>query len=265
MSHFFQILFLITAVVVNIIGIKRFSYDNENNLTCDNYILNTYLYLLSAFLIISLLLVVTNENKKIEKIMLNLFSNIIFIVAYLVLFVIVIISINKVSPKDQPILLHILWLIAIGMLTDLLYFPVKSANLLGILKPVIVITLLVVFSIAYLGIYHGKQIVTFDWDKYLRYGLIVLIISYFVIPFLIPNNQLSQIHYVLSFVSLIIFILLLLSYNKDLTERAKLCYKENNPNYPKEALGLATKIVNIFGDITRLLINKKMLKRLRNK
>ena len=94
MSKFFQLLLIITAIVVNVIAIKRYSYDNDNNLTCNNYILNTYLYLLSAFLIGSLVLVGTNENKDVEQLVVNLFSNIYFIIFYVILNIIAIISNN---------------------------------------------------------------------------------------------------------------------------------------------------------------------------
>lgn len=256
MSNFFQLLLIITAIVVNVIAIKRNSYDNEYNLTCDNYILNTYLYLLSAFLIGSLILLVTSENENIQTLMIKIFDNLAFFIAYLVLLIVSFISLYSINPKNT-ILLHLVWLLIICMLSITMYFPIKLGNLANILKPAIAITIALVTITAYLGIYHGKSIVTFDWDKYLRYGIIVLILSYIVLPFVLGHENMEYAIYILSFVSLTIFTLLLLSYNKKLTERAEECHKENNPNYPKEALGLATKIINVLSDIIKILYMRK--------
>ena len=118
------------------------------------------------------------------------------------------------------------------------------------------LTLLITVTVVYLGIKYGDKIITFDWDKYLRIALIMLIGVYISLMFY-PPNQIQTTLYILSAVSLVIFTLLLLSYNKKLTERAKECHKDNNPNYPKESMGLIIKVMNIFMDILKLMSRKR--------
>jgi len=58
----------------------------------------------------------------------------------------------------------------------------------------------------------------------------------------------------ISLISLVIFILLLLSNHKKLKENADKCIDGKVvPNYPVESFGLFIKILNIFQDLIRIL------------
>ena len=251
MTQFLKVLFLLLAVVANTIVIKQTAF-KEDKPTCDNYILNTYLYVLLAFIIISTLLVAGYENKMIESNIMMIFSSWMTVIIFIVSYIGLIIWFHSVDPKDNILLVHILWLLLVLYFSLLLYMPVKVAHMLNVLKPAIIVTLFVTAIVVYLGIKHGDKLVTFDWDKYLRMALMGIIISYFLLIF-VPEKDKNKVIIGITIVSLIVFVLLLLSYNKKLTERAKTCYEDNNPNYPKESVGIVIKIINIFMDIARLM------------
>jgi FtsH-binding integral membrane protein len=64
--------------------------------------------------------------------------------------------------------------------------------------------------------------------------------------------------YIISIISLIIFVLLLLSNHKKLKENSDKCIDGKViPNYPLESYGIVIKIVNIFQDLIRIYAMRK--------
>ena len=60
--------------------------------------------------------------------------------------------------------------------------------------------------------------------------------------------------FIISIISLLIFVLLLLSNHKKLRENSEKCIEGKVvPNYPLESFGLYIKILNIFTDLIRIL------------
>lgn len=251
MSYFLLTMLSFITVIANAIMIKQIAF-KDNKPTCNDYILNTYLYVLLGFLIISTVILATFENGKMENILGTIFGSTVSMILFILVYIGIIIWFHTIDPKDNLLLLHIVWLLCILMFSILLYAPVKLAKMWNVLKPAVALTLLITVIVVYLGIKHGDKIITFDWDKYLRIALIGIIVVHILLLFFPPKN-LATVLYILSAISLVIFVLLLLSYNKKLTERAKECYKDNNPNYPKESMGIVLKIMNIFMDIVRLM------------
>jgi len=67
--------------------------------------------------------------------------------------------------------------------------------------------------------------------------------------------------YAISIISLVIFVLLLLSNHKKLIENSDKCIDgQVIPNYPLESWRLVIKIVNVFGDLIRILAVRKLRK-----
>jgi hypothetical protein len=260
MSNFTSILTLLSAIAVNVIAIRRYAYDEKLNRTCDDYILNSYLYVVLAFLIMGLTSSAITDSPSMSNTIvknsstLNLFIiTIVYLGIYYVFY--------QTNPKNG-IQLHILWLVLILMISLFMYFPLVMISRLDkdLLYKTIGITLTIVVLTAYIGINYGNQLITTDFDKYLRWALIALIaISFAVtfIPQLFSGMNYYQITMMMSIPGLIIFILLLLSYNKKLKEKADTCHKDNNPNYPKESINIFIKIVNIIMDVFRILFARK--------
>ena len=141
--------------------------------------------------------------------------------------------------------------IQLGRMTDVV-------GLAGILTVVIVIV------VGLLGYYMGDKIITFDWDYYLRIALFgIIIVSFigllFIGLFIRDPNTMLTFFYIISILSLIIFILLLLSNHKKLRENSEKCIDGKVvPNYPLESWNLVIKIVRIFSDLVRILATRKL-------
>jgi hypothetical protein len=252
MSEFTHVLIILAAIVTNIIAIKKFAYNEENQPSCDNYVFNTYLYVLLLFLIMSIILVLSYNNIGFENIIHGIFSSWFGFISFMIVYIALFFTLQSLSPKRNQLALYITWLGLIIMFTILMHFPIKIAHVKGFLQSAIVITLCLVSAMSYLGIKHGDYLVKFDWDAYLGYALIGLILTYMIIPFLGDIGNMNNIYIYISIFSLIIFCLLLLSFNKQLVERSKTCYEDNNPNYPLESIKIGTKIINILQDIINI-------------
>lgn len=264
LTNFTYILIILSAIVINVIAIRRYSYDDKMNRTCDDYILNTYLYVILAFLIFSFMTTFLLESKHISKSIISLFDNWINVIIYLIVYAILYTLLGKTNPRNE-IQSHGIWLLLMIMLGVLMFVPVVTMKATNLLYTTITITLAIVITLAYVGVKYGDVLVNSNLDKYLTYalvGLIVLSLLVVYVPQLFAGMTGYQMILMLSIPGLIIFSLLLLSYNKKLADRAQQCYKDNNPNYPLESVGLIVKIINIALDVFRLLYARKNKKRL---
>ena len=123
-------------------------------------------------------------------------------------------------------------------------------------------TLVITIVVGLLGYYLGAKIVTFNWDTYLNVALGFLIAVIIFGPFFITTAEgMMSFIYIISIISLIIFVLLLLSNHKKLKENSDKCIDGKVvPNYPVESYGIVIKIVNIFSDLIRILAIRKLRK-----
>ena len=110
------------------------------------------------------------------------------------------------------------------------------------------------------GYYYGDTLITFDWDYYLTWALIAWIVIFILGSFMIttPTEMINFI-YIMAIASLIIFVLLLVSYFKTLKQNANKCVDgQVIPNYPLESWSLVIKMVNVFVDMIRILGIRRM-------
>ena len=93
----------------------------------------------------------------------------------------------------------------------------------------------------------------------MNYALWFLIIIIIIGSFVITDiTQISTFYFIISIISLLIFVLLLLSNHKKLKENSDKCIDGKVvPNYPVESIGLFIKILNIFNDLLRILGHSK--------
>ncbi len=117
----------------------------------------------------------------------------------------------------------------------------------------ILITIVITAVVGFIGYKFGKEFITVDFDKYLRWALVALIVASFGGIFVNNPNY----WYFITIASLIIFSLLLLSYNNTIRKNAETC---KIPNYPDESFGLIIKIVNILQDVMYLLARNRRLR-----
>jgi FtsH-binding integral membrane protein len=158
---------------------------------------------------------------------------------------------------------NIVWLlliIVLGIFTIPIIWIGRLTNVVGLAG---IITVLITLIVGIAGYYYGDKIITFDWDKYLYYALISLIIVSFIgIYFIKDANTISLFFYIVSIISLVIFVLLLLSNHKKLKEDADKCIDGKVvPNYPYESFSIFIKMLNIFQDLIRILGRGKLRRR----
>lgn len=269
LSNFTYILIILSSILINIIAIRRFAYDDNKIRTCDDYILNSYLYVILAFLILALTVTSISEFSEVEKMLMRNINTLTLIIT-LVIYVGIYYKFYNTDARNQ-IQLHLLWLLLVVILAVMLFLPLKIMTMTDLFYQTIVITLFIVIITSFIGIKYGKELISVNFDKYLRWALLFLILLSFAIiffPQLFAGMNRYQIMMMMGVLGLVIFILLLLSYNNKLKERADNCHKDNNPNYPLESINLYIKILNIMMDVFRILFarkNKSSLQKIRVK
>ena len=252
----------LTIVVLICILIGKYAFKN-GILTCDHYVFNTYLYVILSILLI-FIMVLINDQTGIFNSFLTLMVNgnaLIIIIFILAILYGLIYAIQKINPNNI-FTSNIIWLLLIIILSIFVIPVIWFGRLTNVVGLAGVITVLITLIVGLIGYYYGDTIITFDWDKYLNIALFVLVIASFIGIFFIKDvNNMTTYYYVLSIISLCIFILMLLSNHKKLKENAVKCIDgEVIPNYPLESFGIFIKMLNIFEDLIRILGKKKLIK-----
>lgn len=239
---------LATFAIINILAINNYAYDTKGNVQCDNYVLNTYLYVMLGFIIMATVILVDERF--------NIFTSLIPqnkpLAFFCMLLVMIALTVLLMTTTSQ-IMSHVYWIIVLIVLGLVLSVSAQIYGNIDINNVYIafIITIIVTAVMGFIGFKYGKSFVTQDFDKYLRWALIALIIASFIGIFLnVPNLMLY-----LSIAGVIIFSLLLVSYNNRLRENAKTCI---TPLYPKESFGLIIKMANLLQDVMYLVARARM-------
>lgn len=253
----------LVIVVLLCIAIGHYAFKN-GLLTCDHYVFNTYLYIILAIMLMFLVVLLNDQYGIFQPLLMWMFSGsfVTAIISLILLFGLIIgltYALIKVDPKNIA-LSNGIWL-ALVLLFGILLIP---SIFLGRMTDVVglagILTIVIVIVVGLLGYYLGDKIITFDWDYYLNIALLILIAVSFVGFFLITTLEgIIQFMYVISIISLVIFVLLLLSNHKKLKENSDKCIDgQVVPNYPLESWNLVIKIYIIFKDLIRILAIRKM-------
>lgn len=248
---FLGILGCIMAMIPIILIINNYAYKN-GKLVCDNYVLNSYLYTLLGFCIIGISVFVEQKYHLIFK----LFSkDIIIRLLGFILFIGLMFGlsyyINNANPNNF-IMIHLAYVLACFIFGLVLSIILIFGYYAGVLYTAIIITISLVILMGFIGYKYGHLFINYNFDKILKNSLIALIFWSIIAPFIIKDYFILTL--VISIPSAIIFCLLLMSYNNKLRNNQKDC---KVPNYPKEALGLVTKIGNLLADIINLILAMK--------
>jgi len=257
----------LVIIVLICITIGHYAFKN-GVLTCDHYVFNTYLYIILAIMLMFLIVLINDQfgifNTLLEKIVSNgLFVGLIAILLILGLIILLTYALHKVDPKNL-LASNGIWLSLVTIIGILMISTIQLGRMTDVVGLAGILTVVIVIVVGLLGYYMGDKIITFDWDYYLRIALIGIIILSFIglfigLYFIRDPNIIITFFYIISILSLIIFILLLLSNHKKLKENSEKCIDGKVvPNYPLESWNLVIKIVNIFADLIRILAVRKM-------
>lgn len=242
-----------------ILLINKYAYDEKGNLVCDDYVLNSYLYTALGFCYIAIGVILEQKIQIIPRVaMYGFISLLFFSIIYLVIMYILFNKIRTTNPKNT-IEINSYYALASILFGIVLAITIMMGISVNVIYPAIAITIGLTFIMGYIGYKYGHKFINVEFDKYLTYSLIALIIWIFIAPFIF--RDIKTLLLVISIPCAIIFCLLLMSYNKKLRENSKTC---KVPNYPDEAIGLVTKIGNLLSNIIRILTALRGKRRGRN-
>ena len=255
----------LTIMVLICILIGNYAFKN-GILTCDHYVFNTYLYVILSILLVFIVVLLNDYTGIFNSILISMSQGNIFIVMIIPLLLLLglMYGLKSIDPNNI-FASNIVWLLLIVVLSIFIIPIIWLGRLTNVVGLAGIITVLITLIVGIAGYYYGDKIITFDWDKYLYYALIALIIVSFIGIFFLTNanaNTISLFFLIVSIMSLVIFVLLLLSNHKKLKENADKCIDGKVvPNYPYESFGIFIKMLNIFQDLIRILGISKLRRR----
>jgi len=252
----------LVIIVLVCIAIGHYAFKN-GELTCDHYILNTYLYVILAIVLI-FMLVLLNDKYGVFSGLLDFFfysSN-----SPIVSFIIILLLIFGLSyaithiPPQNIIASNAVWLLLVMLISLILIRSIYFGRVSGVVGIAGLFTIGIVVATGLVGYYYGESLITFDWDFYLTWALIAWIVVFILGIWMVKTpSEMVNFIYLMSFASLIIFVLLLLSYFKTLKYNANKCVDGIMvPNYPLESWKLVIKMVNVFVDMIKILGIRRM-------
>jgi hypothetical protein len=252
----------LVIIVLICIAIGHYAFKN-GELTCDHYILNTYLYVILAIVLIFMLVLLNDKYGMFNKLLDFFFynSSSLFLSFIFMLVIIIGLSYAIVHIPPQNILAsNAVWLLLIMFITIILIPTIYFGRVSGVVGMAGLITVGVVIATGIVGYYYGDRLISYDWDYYLTYALIAWIVIFIIGMFFVKTPKaMVDFIYIMSIASLIIFILLLISYFKTLKQNANKCVDgQVIPNYPLESWNLIIKIVRVLQDIIRILGIRKL-------
>ena len=187
------------------------------------------------------------------------------IILFILYFVLVFVGfylLSNLNPAKHGLLIHLIWLILLLLLSLLFGITVLIGLANNTLITALLLLVLITGITGFVGYRYGEILLPIDFDKYLYGALILLVLVQIMTSFLVKDKKtMEKFIYVFAILSLIIFVLLMLSYNNKIRINANKCNAETNPpNYPKEAMGLVTKMLNVLQDLIIILgrKNKKL-------
>ena len=256
-----------TLIIIVVICILIGNYAFKNgSLTCDHYVLNTYLYIILAILLVFMVILINDKYGIFNSFLLwmsqgSMIRIIIICIILLILLLGLSYALLKVNPNNI-VASNTIWTLLILILGISLIPTIWFGRLENVVGIAGISTILITIGVGLLGYYYGDKIVTFDWDKYLNYALWALIGIIFIGMFIIENPEtMFNFIFIISILILIIFILLLLSNHKKLKENSEKCIDGKTvPNYPVESFNIFIKMLNVFQELIRIFVMIKKKK-----
>ena len=248
----------LTVAVITCILIGQYAFKN-GMLTCDHYVLNTYLYIVLSILLIFIVVLVNDKFGLFNSFLLWMSQGTVsrIIITFIILLCILfglLYALHTVEPTNI-VASNTIWALLILTLGVFLIPTIWFGRLKNVVGLAGMMTIIITIVVGYLGYYYGNEIVTFDWDKYLNFALLGLIIIIIISMFVTTDLETIYIFIlIVSILLLVIFVLLLLSNHKKLKQNADKCIDgQVVPNYPVESFGIFIKMLNIFQDLVRIL------------
>ena len=197
---------ILTVAVITCILIGQYAFKN-GMLTCNNYVLNTYLYIILSILLIFIVVLVNDQFGIFNSFLLWMIQGTMFriIITFIIILCILIgllLALKSVNPTNI-VASNTIWALLILVLGIFLIPTIWFGRLTGVVGMSGMLTILITIVVGFLGYYYGDQIVRFNWEAYLYYALIILIIVSLIGSFLLIGadaNKMYMFHMVLSII-----------------------------------------------------------------
>lgn len=231
-----------------IVGVYNTAF-KKGFFTCQHYVLNTYLYILMALVIICLqVLSFDLYNLDFTKYM----GGIMYFVITLFFIIGILVLTMSINPR-LVLLKHLAWLVfltTVAFLAYPSYLKSKENNTLrGVLLSLVAI--LVVFSVV---VFIKPEFVSFSWGPVLFFLLVGVILSHFIFMFTTNSRSKKQNQNYIKYSSyfiIVLFIFFIMYDTKKIIVGAKLC-KEKTADYINQSLGIVIDALNIFTSLTNV-------------
>lgn len=231
----------VATLLLTLALVFKFSINRDTGtFTCKKYILNTYLYVILSFVLLSLFITLVNHfNMPLPM------NNLVLLAMFLVLIGLVI-FLNTIIPDTlgKMVLKHIIWLIILAIFAFQLGFIVKMTNS-GILANTLLTTGLLVLVLTAFAFWKPEWI-SFKLGPILFFLLLAGIIFegsallFFREQYLIKNKMLYK---SVAYAFIALFMGFILYDTKMLQVRAKVC---KIADYIRESFKLFLDILNLF-------------------
>jgi FtsH-binding integral membrane protein len=251
-----SVLVLFTIAVIY----KKTYNDGTKPPTCDDYVYNTFLYVILGLLLVITLCMINDKLPILPdmiKIIEHFGDNLLTLIVISIIIIVLLVTLMYLTKKTDPtnvLLIHTYWSAFIYMLAALLYILYIISRYMGVFKMGILITAIIVGITIYIG-YTYPTLITPQMRSILIGALIAVIIISFMSVFLIKDPvTLGYVMVGITIASLLLFIAFLLMEVGKVRENSKTCVV---PNYPGESVLIIYDIVIIFENVLRLLIRGK--------
>lgn len=218
----------------------------KGKLTCNNYILNSYLYILLSLLIVSSVVIVLeklNRNFLVGKVKfwILLFSSLA-----------VLITTMNINPKST-VLKHSFWFLLMsifGIVVFPIYMLTKKTNTLQTTLSTLFIMVSFLTGIAF----YNPDYISLSWGPILLVSLVAGIVFSIMNMLLSGRKMFLKIHTILSYLFIVLFSIFILYDTKKLQVNAKNCVL---PDYINESMGIFLDIMNLFVRIGGILSGRR--------
>ena len=272
---------LISSIIISII-IYRNAFKN-GNYTCDNLVINTYLYVILSLVLFHIFMMYFSENisfKMILDITKKNNFNIILLITFAILFVVILIF--KYMYKNI-IISHIILLLLVafaGFCNSFLYTLLKME---GLYEKVILTVLFIFILFTFLFYKYEKSLSQYINDKfYIIIVLCVLLVCMIEFILIFTNTYNLNVGFIISSFIIGAFIYILLYHTKKLTELKKEdceealkncnseeykknCDPKNYPAYPQKSWNIFNAFLVLFQNIGELFLGRKKNRRIGKK
>ena len=229
------LLLVILAILKNSFTGKRMKF------TCNNFLLNAYLYILLGFILVATTIDIFKHYNTPSLYDIYKSNGMRLLMALLVSLTLLVLVIS--TPPKFLVGKHIIWVTWIAVL-GYIFYPLAK------LRPrIFEQTKLLVFSymvLLTLITFKWPSMVSLTWGRTLLMLLLLLILIH-VIGFFAPYS--SQMHYMISYAAIVLFSFFMLYDTKKLMVKAKQCVKAD---YINDSLGVFLDGMNLFVNMFHL-------------